>query len=203
MARKAKGKPTAKKRAAPASEVLESMSGSDALSVLRALAERDDKLAEEIDATARELLGQVDAEDVAAEVQMALEALDVEDVWDRAGATSDGYVDEGDAAWQVFDEALKPFEEAVEKCRRLSMCSQARSYCEGVLMGIYRFDAESSTDYKDWAVDAPGEFFGHVLDKWKGLHERRLPLMQMEEFLNAQCPDWAEWAMRELRKKKR
>ena len=201
MARRAKGSAT-KRRAAPASEVLESIAGSDALAVLRALAERDDKLAGAIDATARELLGQVDAEDVAAEVQMELEALHVEDIWDRAGATRDGYVDPGDAAWQMFEAALEPFEEAVEKYRLLSMSVQARSYCEGILLGLYAFHAESSTEFKDWVVDAPSEYFGHVLDEWTGLHKRRLPLLQMERFLTAHCPDWAEWAMRELRRKK-
>ena len=53
MGRRAKGSAT-KRRAAPAAEVLESITGSDALSVLRALAERDDKLAEAIDATTTE-----------------------------------------------------------------------------------------------------------------------------------------------------
>ena len=47
VAKKAK-RSTTKKRAAPASEVLESITGSDALAVLGALAEQDDKLAEAI-----------------------------------------------------------------------------------------------------------------------------------------------------------
>ena len=202
VAKKAK-RSTTKKRAAPASEVLESITGSDALAVLGALAEQDDKLAEAIDATARELLGQVDAEDVAAEVQMELELLHVEDIGDKAGATSYGYVDEGEAAWQVFEEALEPFQEEVEKYRRLSMPAQARAQCEGILMGIYDFHAESSTEFKDWVVDAPGESFGYVLGMWRGLFKGRPPLSQMEKFLSAHCPDWAEWAMRDLRKKNR
>jgi len=157
-----------KRRAAPASEVLESITGSDALAVLRALAERDDKLAEAIDATARELLGQVDAEDVAAEVQMELEALHVEDIGDRAGATGYGYVDEGEAAWQVFEDALEPFKETVEKYRNLSMSAQAGSYCDGILLGLYAFHAESSTEFKDWVVDAPSEFFDTFSTSGKG-----------------------------------
>ena len=72
---------TTRKRAAPASKVLESITGSDALSILKLLAERDDKLVEVIDATARELLGQVDAEDVATDVQMELESW----TWKKCG----------------------------------------------------------------------------------------------------------------------
>jgi hypothetical protein len=179
------------------------MTGSDALSILKLLAERDDKFAEVIDATARELLGHVDFEDVAKDVQMDLEFLDVEEVWDRSGPKRDGYVDPGDAAWQMFEDALQPFEDAIDKYKRLSMSSEARSYCEGILKGIYDFHRESSTEYKDWAVDAPGEFFGRVLDEWKSLFKGRPPLLEMEEFLQSHCPDWAEWGMRQLRERKR
>ena len=183
------------------SKILESITGSDALSILKLLAERDDKLMEVIDATARELLGQVDAEDVATDVQMELEFLDVEEVWDRSGATRDGYVDPGDAAWQMFEDALKPFEDAIEKYKRLSMSTQARSYCEGILKGIYNFHRDSATEYKDWAADVPGEFFGRVRDQWKSLFKGRLLLLEMEKFLHAHCPDWTEWGMRQLRKR--
>ncbi len=199
MGRSAKKK--TRKRAAPASKVLESITDSDARSILKLLAERDHKLVEVIDATARELLGQVDTEDVATDVQMELELLDVEEVWDRSGATRDGYVDPGDAAWQMFEDALKPFEDAIEKYKRLSMSTQARSYCEGILKGIYNFHRDSATEYKDWAADVPGEFFGRVLDQWKSLFKGRLPLLEMEKFLHAHCPDWTEWGMRQLRKR--
>ncbi len=195
--------PTTGKHPAPALKILESITGSDALSILKLLAERDDKLVEVIDAIARELLGQADAEDVATDVQMELELLEVEEVWDRSGATRDGYIDPGDAAWQMFEDALKPFEEAVEKCTRLSMSTQARSYCEGILKGIYDFHRDSSTEYKDWALDAPDEFFAQVLDEWKSLFKGRPPLLEMEKFLHAHCPDWTEWGMRQLRKRKR
>lgn len=201
MGRSAKKK--TRKRAAPASKVLESITDSDARSILKLLAERDDKLVEVIDATARELLDQVDTEDVAMDVQMELELLDVEEVWDRSGATRDGYVDSGDAAWQMFEEALKPFEDAAEKYKRLSMSTQARSCCEGILKGIYDFHRDSSTEYKNWAVDAPSEVFGQILDEWKSLFKGRPPLLEMEKFLRAHCPDWTEWGMRTLRKRKR
>lgn len=201
MGRSAKKK--TRKRAAPASKVLESITGSDALSILKLLAERDHKLVEVIDATARELLDQVDTEDVATDVQMELELLDVEEVWERSGATRDGYVDPGDAAWQMFEEALKPFEDSTEKYKRLSMSTQARSCCEGILKGIYDFHRDSSTEYKEWAVDAPSEFFGQILAEWKSLFKGRPPLLEMEKFLRAHCPDWTEWGMRLLRERKR
>ena len=67
-------------------KVLESITGNDALAILKVLAERHENLAQEISAVAKELLSHVEIEEVAANVQMELEFLDVEDVWDRSGA---------------------------------------------------------------------------------------------------------------------
>ena len=88
-------KRTTKESRAATLRILASITGSDALSILKQLAERDNRFAEAICETARELLGDVDSEDVAMAVQMELESLDVEEVWDRSGATRDGYIEPG------------------------------------------------------------------------------------------------------------
>ncbi|MEW6442580.1 MAG: hypothetical protein AB1640_16705 [bacterium] len=182
--------------------ILESLTGSDALSILKILAERHDKLAQEIDAIAEELLPNVDVEELAADVKGALELLDVEDVWDRSGERRDGYVDPGDAAWQMFDEALDPFRHEIEKYRKLSMLKEVNLYYQGILKGIHDFDKESTTEYKQWAADAPGEYFGQVLNDWKALPKGRLPLSEMREFIDGYCPDYAEWGARLLRSRR-
>ena len=191
--RKAKGK----------SEILESITGSDALSILHVLAERDEQIKTTIEKTAVEILGTVDVDEIASAVQMELEFLQVEDVWDRAGATRDGYLDPGDVAWEMFEEALRPFREEVEKYKKLSMLKEAASYCQGILKGIYEFDKDSATQYKEWAVDAPGEYFAYILDDWKKLYKGRLPLVSMKGFLETNCPDWVEWAVKSLRSARR
>jgi hypothetical protein len=202
MVKQVKQKAT-RRRATQKPKVLESITGSDGLLILKTLAERDQKMAKQIEAVARELLDHVEMEDVAADVQMELECLDVEDVWDKSGATRYGYVDPGDAAWQMFEDILKPFEEAVEKYKRISMPRQAKMCWQGILKGIYDFEKESSTEYKQWATDAPGEYFGQVLDGWKKLFKGRPPLVEMEDFLGTHCPDWTEWAIRHLGGRKR
>ena len=179
-------------------KVLESITGSDALAILKVLVERHDNIAKEIESVAKELLSHVEIEDVATNVQSDLELLDVEGVWDRSGATRNGYVDPGEAAWELFEEALKPFQDDMDKYKQLSMLEEAQLTCEGLLKGIYNFDKESSTEYKEWAVDAPGEYFGLILDDWKKLFKGQPPLSGMKEFLHTHCPDWAEWAMKSL-----
>jgi len=37
----------------------------------------------------------------------------------------------------------------------------------GVLKGIYMYEHDSNSEFKDWATDIPGECFRELLDKWK------------------------------------
>ncbi len=64
------------------------------------------------------------------------------------------------------------------------------------------FNAKSATEYRDWAVDALAEYFGLVLEHWKRLFKGRPPLREMERFLESHRPDWAEWSVSQLRKRK-
>jgi hypothetical protein len=132
-------------------------------------------------------------DDVAAKVQVGLESIDIEDVFDRAGSKRGGYVDPGDAAWEMFEEALEPFQEEVAKYKQLSMQKEAELTYLGILKGIYDFPRESSTEYKQWAVDAPVEYFAMILGDWKNLFKGHLPFERMRDFLDTHCPDWAEW----------
>lgn len=202
MAKQTKKRATAKRGRTRKPRFLKSITGADALAILEILAGRNENLAQEIDAVAKELLSQVEMEEVAANVQMELEFLHIEDVWDRSGAKRDGYVDPGDAAWEMFEEALGPFQSEMDKYKQLSMLKEAELTCQGILKGIYSFDKESSTEYKQWAVDAPGEYFRVILNDWKKLQSRP-PVLIMQKFLEAHCPDWAEWAMKFLRSRRR
>jgi hypothetical protein len=183
MAKQAKKKVVVKRRPTRKPQMLDSITGTDALAILKVLAERHENLAQEIDAVAKELLSHVEMDEVAANVQMELEGLHVEDVWERSGATREGYVDPGEAAWEMFAEALKPFQDEVDKYNQLSMLEEAALTCQGLLKGIYDFDKESSTEYKQWATDAPGEYFSMILDDGKKLFEGQPSLSGLTEFL--------------------
>lgn len=200
---KRKSTSSSRRRKTQKSRALESITGNDALSILKVLAKRDPTMAKMIDEVALEMFRGVSVDDVADQVQWELEFLNVEDVWDRSGSTRNGYVDPGDAAWEMFEETLQPFLDEAEKYKRLSMPKEADSCWKGILKGIYDFGRESSTEYKDWAVDAPGEYFGLILDDWKKQHEGRQALVGMRKFIENNCPDWIERALVSLRSRKR
>jgi len=198
VAKHAKKARVAKGRSTRELKIIESITGTDALAILKTLAERNESVSLEIEAIARELFSHLALDEVAANVQMELESLDVADVWDRAGSKRGGYVDPGDAAWEMFEEALEPFQDEVAKYKQLSMHKESELTCLGILKGIYDFHEISSTEYKQWAVDAPGEYFAMILGDWGKLFKGRPPFQRMREFLETHCPDWAEWGMKSL-----
>jgi hypothetical protein len=38
----------------------------------------------------------------------------------------------------------------------------------GLLLGLYQFERESRSEFKSWAVDAPGEFAATIIAAWQG-----------------------------------
>ncbi len=204
MAKRAK-KAVSKQSGNPGSKpnVLESITGDDALAILKVLTARNRSLGREIEAIAKERFSSVEMDAIAANVVMELDSLDVEHIWDRSGSNRDEYVEPSEAAWEMFEEALQPFRDEVGKYQRLSMLREADLACQGILKGIYDFDEESSSEFKELAVDAPGEYFGSVLDDWKKLFGQPPPVDRMTEFLKTHCPKWAEWAAKSLRPRKR
>ena len=143
------------------------ISADDAFAILCRLAKEDPKIAKRIEQIAMDYLSDVDIEDIASQVYLGLDSIKVEELWDRSGRTRTGYVEPDEMAFQMFEEALEPFLDEMKKYQNLSMFAEAKDYCIGILNGICRFEKDSTSEYKDWAVDAPPEFFGEVLDDWK------------------------------------
>ena len=175
-------------------DTLDSISGTDAIKVLRILANRDKQLKIDINVIIKELLADVSLDEVADCVQSQLESLSVEDVWDRSGAKRDGYVGTGETACQMFESALEPFREDMLKYQQLSMHDQAETICFGILKGVYDFEWHSTTEFKDWAVDAPADFFSTYLGEWNEHFQERSSHAKLNQFLTAHCPKWADRA---------
>ncbi|MCA1991425.1 MAG: hypothetical protein LDL41_05170 [Coleofasciculus sp. S288] len=137
-------------------------------------------------------LGDIDIDTIAEQVYRELDWLEVEDVWERSGSTRYGYVDPYELAWEMFEEALEPFSEALKEYQTLTMVSESKHYCMGVLKGIYLFAKDSKSEFKNWAEDAPYESFSRILKQWEKDCENPEHLKEMEEFINKTCPSWAK-----------
>ena len=170
--------------------ILDQITADDAIAILKILAQEDKRVGERIEQIAMEYLSGVDIEDIASQVYFDLDNIEVEEVWERSGSTRDGYVEPVEVAWQLFEEALESFLEKLKRYQELSMHAEAKNYCMGILKGIYQFEKESKSEYKDWAADAPREYFEMVLNDWKKGCENPKNVESMNEFVKKNFPGW-------------
>jgi hypothetical protein len=171
-------------------EIINRLSPNDALAVLKTLARDDETLAARIAEIATVHLSEVDPEDVAFQLYDELDTLEVEEVWDRAGPTRHGYVDPGEAADRMIDEIIAPYLGELEKYQALGMNAEANRMCMGLLLGLYRFENESPSRFKEWAPGAAGIFADAVVDAWKAGSPRRADVKALRTFIEEELFGW-------------
>ena len=195
------GRKTSKKKSGNASQkgnILAEIDADTALEILRRLAEDNADLKAKIKQTALEIMKGVNVEGVAYDLFFCLDSLRVEDVWDHSGRTRYGYVEPTEYAWQMFENELEPFFEEMRRYHKLSMHEEARNYCMGILLGIHKFEEEATTEFADWAVDAPQDFFTRVLDEWNSKCKRKKDIETVSSFAKEKFNTWwKDWEQRQ------
>jgi hypothetical protein len=171
-------------------EIIDNLSPEDALTILRQLAARDEKLAGEIAALARNHLSKVDMDKVARTLRHQLELLEPEDVWERAGMTRYGYVDDSEAAFELLQELLEPHLDEVRRRQKAGLYLEAEQICMGLMLAFYEFEYEWTSEFKDWVVDLSLEYACDIARLWrKGSGGR--DDSEMQAFIEAALAQWA------------
>ncbi|MBA7518348.1 hypothetical protein ES705_10418 [subsurface metagenome] len=173
-------------------KIIDKISGEEALTILRQLAKNDPKIGKQIEKEAEKLLKKVDLEEICEDVYSVLDGIDVEELWDRSGASRYGYSSPEDMAMEMMEEELEPYNKEVVKYLELGMAKEAKLYCMGVLKGIYQYEQESKSEFKDWAADVAGECFGYLLEEWKKRINNKDDLIEIDKFLEKECSKWAK-----------
>jgi hypothetical protein len=172
-------------------KIINNLSPEDALVVLQQLAAQDEKLAAQIATLALAHLSDVDMEEIAETLRYELESLTPEEVWDRAGKTRYGYVETGEAAEQMIQEALEPYLEEMRKYHKTGLALEAQQMCQGLMLGFYEFEHQSKTEFKDWAVDSPVHFALEVLTVWLEGEVETQKRQEMQTFIDEEFGGWA------------
>jgi len=170
--------------------MINQLSPQDALAVLKTLARDDEQLAARIAEIATAQLSDIDPEEVAFGLYEELELLEVEEVWDRAGPSHHGYVDPAEAADQMIDEVIAPYLEELKKYQALGMNAQANRMSMGLLLGLYRFEDESTSKFKEWEPDAAGVFAEVAVDAWKAGDPSRADVKALRTFIKDELSGW-------------
>lgn len=162
-------------------DIIDSISPEDALSILKITAKKNPSL--NIEKIIKEHLKKVSIEEVAESVFNDLDILEVEDLWDSSGRTEYGYVEPVERADEMIEEVLEPYFEGLEKYIKLSMFSEAKSYCKGILKGVYKFDKEAHSEFSEWATDIADNFIPIIFDKWKEICKNKSDINDVKEYI--------------------
>ena len=146
-------------------KLIDKISPDEALKIIKQLATTDKSIKKKIEEIAEGIIRDVDFEEICDDVLFVLNTIYVEDLWDRSGATQYGYVTPEDMAIEMMEEELDPFNQKIFRLCELNMQKEAKLYCMGVLKGIYKYDQESKSEFKDRAADVPAECFSYLIDE--------------------------------------
>ena len=130
-------------------DVIGKLTSEQALKIIERLCRKGGEIREAVVTEAMNLLAEISLDGTADDVFDALDSIDVQDCWDRAGGSRDGYTSPDEAAVDLVEEALQPFFDQVERYHELGMPEQEAAYCKGVILGIYRYEQESKSEFKD------------------------------------------------------
>jgi len=148
-------------------KIIQSLNPDDAFTVLMLLLKENPDLEDRIYQISMRILTNVDSDDIMLDVYSELNMLDVDDLYNSSGRTRYGYVEPSEEAWNMFQDALEPFIDEMKKYQKRNMPIVAKEFCIGIIKGLRKFENESTSDFKDWAVDAPEESVENVFDEWK------------------------------------
>lgn len=172
-------------------DIFEKISPEEALEILRQITKTDKKLKKKIVELAESLFRDVNVDEVCGDVFFELDVIDVHELWDRAGSSTNGYTSPEEMAVEMFEEALEPFLQEMYRLLDLEMHQEAKLYCMGLAQGIYQYEEESTSEFKDWATDVPGESYDYILNEWKKRGIDVKDKKEMEAFLSDACPNWS------------
>jgi hypothetical protein len=145
---------------------LECLKPDEAAAVLQHLLKVHPDLWSEAEEMARSLLHQVEYEDIAAEIEDEIRALDYDALNARAGRHEWGYVEPSEAAEEILEETVEPFLEDMKRHLELGLEAEALEICKGLVLGCYRLSERQGGDVLGWSPDFPAEAAGNALELW-------------------------------------
>ena len=161
-----------KKGRARKSSILDHLEAHEGREILRRLTGADAALRAKAEELARSLFDEVSFANVAEEVVEEVGALDLDDLGARAGRHSWGYVEPGEAAWELVEEAVKPYMDDVKRRLELGRRKEALEVCKGLVLGLYHVEEKGESEILEYAPDAPAETATWAVDLLKGSGSR-------------------------------
>lgn len=178
-------------------DIFEKISPNEALEIIKELGRTDKILKKKIIELAENLIRTVNVDEVCEAVFDALDCIDAHELWDRAGPSRDGYNSPVEMSFEMFKETIDPYIQEMYRLLNLKMHQEAKLCCMGILKGIYQYEKDSGSEFKNWATDIPREIFESILESW-GKDSKSKDKKEMNNYINEECPDWSKWAVNQI-----
>ncbi len=111
----------------------------------------------EANAIAEHLLDHVSVEAVSKQVAKLVLEIDREKFWGRSGRKPWGYVEPGEAAWELLERAIEGVQNDMKRRMRAGVEPAAEMLCQGIVLGLYRVEKSGGGEVVDCAPDFPVE----------------------------------------------
>ena len=177
-------------------DVIQKLTPKQALEVPMSLSDKGGAIRDAVAAEVKDALGGIDLEVIAVDVYFALDTINVQDCWDRAGRSRAGYTSPDEAAVELVEAELQPFIDQVARYRERGMTEEEATCCKGVILGIYRYAHASKSEFREWSGDVPIECAGGLLCKWQKRGQEANSAEAMDAFIRERCPNWARNLLR-------
>ena len=183
----AKTKKSAGKKTAP----LAGIQPEEAACVLQRLLAIHPELVPEAEEIWRLSMDEVSFETIAFDVESSILSLDLDDLNNRAGSHSWGYVEPSEAALELLDEAVAPFREDMLRKLELGLEAAAFETCKGIVFGLYQCRNPTEGDPLSWAPDFPVEAASYAVCKLNG-DRKPGAMFDFGEFVDEYVSEW-QW----------
>lgn len=172
-------------------KILDGLTAAEGQAVLRLLLERHPALVAEAETLAAKVASEVDRDAIADSVEAEVGLLGLDDLGARSGRQAFGYVEPGEAAWELLQEVVQGPQDDIVRLVGMGLEDGARATCEGVLLGLYRLDQQTGHEVLVYAEDFAAEAFADTLERWltaDGPMKGKRVLA--DEFVDRQIPEW-------------
>lgn len=114
-------------------------------------------LRDEANSISRDLLDEASVEVISEEVTGLVLSIGLESLNDRAGEHRWGYVEPGEAAWELLEESIEGIQKDMVRRMQVGLSSAAEKLCQGIVIGLYNATKRKNDGVLDWAPDFPAE----------------------------------------------
>jgi len=133
--------------------------------VLHQILIRHRDLREEANSIASDLLNDISVEAVSKELTDTILGVGLEVLAKRTGKQPWGYVEPGEAAWEVLEESIEGIQKEMEKRMQAGLERSAEKLCQGIVIGLYNAMETKCDGTLAWAPDFPVEAASRSVSK--------------------------------------